>query len=205
MELKEILNQLVNTIHTIVLATVDNQGYPYSAAIDMMLEDGKAIYFLTARGKSIYQRLEANPYIALTGIKGEDTMSSISISLHGKVKPIGKEKLDEIFIKNPYMKKIYPNQQAQEVLEVFKIEDYEGEYFDLSCQPIYRQSFASINTLIRKAYWINEKCVKCNQCVQVCPQGCIKQDDHYSIVQEHCLHCGKCFEICKYQSISKEE
>lgn len=183
MKLKEIVNQLVNTIHTVVLATVDNQGHPYSAAMDRMLEDGQAIYFLTARGKSIYQRLETNPYIALTGINGEDTMSSISISLHGKVKPIGKEKLDEIFIKNPYMKMIYPNQQAKEVLEVFKIEDYEGEYFDLSCQPIYRQSFASTNNFIRKAYWINEKCVKCNQCVQVCPQGCIKQDDHYSIVQ----------------------
>ena len=126
MKLKEILSQLVNTIHTIVLATVDKQGHPYSAAMDRMLEDGHAIYFLTARGKSIYQRLKTNLYIALTGIKGEDTMSSISISLHGNVKPIGKEKLDKIFIKNPYMKMIYPNQQAKEVLEVFKIEDYEG-------------------------------------------------------------------------------
>lgn len=110
MKLKEILSQLVNTIHTVVLATVDNQGHPYSAAMDRMLEDGQAIYFLTARGKSIYQRLETNPYIALTGINGEDTMSSISISLHGNVKPIRKEKLDKIFIKNPYMKMIYPNQ-----------------------------------------------------------------------------------------------
>ena len=45
MKLKEILSQLVNTIHTIVLATVDNQGHPYSATMDRMLEDGHAIYF----------------------------------------------------------------------------------------------------------------------------------------------------------------
>lgn len=41
-------------------------------------------------------------HIALTGLKGEDTMSSVAISLQGTIKNIGHERLDEIFEKSLY-------------------------------------------------------------------------------------------------------
>lgn len=53
-----------------------------------------------------------NGYIALSGVKGEDTMSAAAISLHGKARNIGKEKLGEIFKKNPYMAEIYPQEES---------------------------------------------------------------------------------------------
>lgn len=46
------------------------------------------------------------------------TKDKISIFLRGKVKNIGKDKLDEIFEKNDYMKKIYPGEMRL-ALEVF--------------------------------------------------------------------------------------
>lgn len=48
-----------------------------------------------------------NSYISLTGLKGEDTMSSLAISLQGKVKNIGQQKLDKVFKNSSYMAKIY--------------------------------------------------------------------------------------------------
>lgn len=45
------------------------------------------------------------------------------------------------YLKNPYMKEIYPDEISREVLEVFQIDKCQGEYFDLSQKPIYRQSF----------------------------------------------------------------
>lgn len=39
------------------------------------------------------------------------------------------------------MKEIYPDEISREVLEVFQIDKCQGEYFDLSQKPIYRQSF----------------------------------------------------------------
>lgn len=132
MERGKILQILQQDIHTVIMATSDLQGKVYTCAIDLMLLENESLYFLTARGKSFYQRLMNNHYVALTGLKGEDTMSSIAISLQGKVKNIGHDKLALIFQENPYMQEIYPDEIARDVLEVFEIYQYDLEYFDLS-------------------------------------------------------------------------
>ena len=71
-------------------------GHPQARVIDMMLLDDKGIYFLTAKGKAFYAQLMEQGYIALSAAKGK-----VSISLRGKIRNIGKEKLDEIFEKTP--------------------------------------------------------------------------------------------------------
>ena len=63
------------------------------------------------------------------------TKDKISISLRGKIKNIGSEKLDEIFVKTPYMQAIYPG-DTRAALEVFCLYDAEGDYFDLSDPPM---------------------------------------------------------------------
>ena len=75
MESKDYLAYLVEEIHTTVVATVDDAGLPVTAAIDMMDADEGDVYFLTARGKEFYDRLKKRGVLALTGMKGEDTMS----------------------------------------------------------------------------------------------------------------------------------
>lgn len=202
MERGKILQILQQDIHTVIMATSDLQGKVYTCAIDLMLLENESLYFLTARGKSFYQRLMNNHYVALTGLKGEDTMSSIAISLQGKVKNIGHDKLALIFQENPYMQEIYPDEIARDVLEVFEIYRYDLEYFDLSQKPIYRQSFSVNQEKKEQGYFVNQQCVKCLKCVTVCPQNCINiNDERVTIVQDHCLHCGKCQEVCKYQAI----
>ena len=51
------LNYLVNEIHRTVVSTLDDDGLPVTAAIDMMMADESGLYFLTARGKNFYDRL----------------------------------------------------------------------------------------------------------------------------------------------------
>ena len=92
----------------------------------MMLLDDKGIYFLTAKGKAFYAQLMEQGYIALSATKDK-----ISISLRGKIKNIGSEKLNEIFEKNTYMQSIYPG-DTRDALEVFCLYEAEGEYFDIS-------------------------------------------------------------------------
>ena len=48
MESGDYLNYLVREIHTTVVATVDDDDLPVTAAIDMMDADGSGVYFLTA-------------------------------------------------------------------------------------------------------------------------------------------------------------
>ena len=102
----------------------------------MMLYDEQGVYFLTAKGKAFYAQLMEQGYIALSATKDK-----ISISLRGKIKNIGSEKLDEIFEKNAYMQSIYPG-DTRSALEVFCLYEADGEYFDISDPAhIVRDSF----------------------------------------------------------------
>ena len=135
------LRYLVEQIHTTIVATVDDSGLPVTAAIDMMDADDSGLYFLTAKGKGFYDRLVKRGYLALTGMKGEDTMSRVALSIRGKVKEIGESYLYDLFEKNPYMLDIYPTEESRKALTVFKIYEGTGEWFDLSKKPIERASF----------------------------------------------------------------
>lgn len=81
MQTKDFFSYIVNEIHTVIVATVDDDGLPVTAAIDMMDTDDEGLYFLTAKGKGFYDRLKNENFIAFTGIKGEDTLSIVAISI----------------------------------------------------------------------------------------------------------------------------
>ncbi|AGN26615.1 (4Fe-4S)-binding protein [Candidatus Methanomassiliicoccus intestinalis] len=202
---EEYLHMLVNEIHSTIFATVDNNGNPVTCAIDIMLAGEEGLYFLTARGKAFYDRLVSHPIISLTGIKGKNTLSSKSITICGKVKEIGNGRIPEIFAKNQYMAEIYPDEKSRTSLTVFQIYEGEGEFFDLSVKPIFREKFSFGNAIIRETgYFVTEKCDGCSLCYDVCPQKCI--DVSYTSVkikEENCLHCGRCTEACDRQAIER--
>ena len=52
MKTADYLSFIVNEIHTTVVATVDDEGLPVTAAIDMMDCDENSLYFLTGITKS---------------------------------------------------------------------------------------------------------------------------------------------------------
>ena len=77
----------------------------------MMDADENGLYFLTARGKSFYDRLKKRGFLAFTALKGEDTMTSVAVSVRGKVRELGYDRIPELFEKNPYMHEIYKAKQ----------------------------------------------------------------------------------------------
>ena len=205
MEARDYLSYLVNEIHTTVVATVDDEGLPATAAIDMMDSDENGLYFLTAKGKSFYDRLKKHGFLALTALKGESTMSSIAVSVRGKVKELGYEKIPELFEKNPYMHEIYPTEESMQALTVFQIYEGSGEWFDLSKKPIERASFSFGDAETKpEGYFITDHCIGCQSCVAVCPQQCILTDSIPLVIdQAHCLRCGNCMEACPVGAVEK--
>ena len=123
---------LQKEIHTVVAATTDDERRPVTCAIDIMDADEDGLYFLTAKGKGFYNRLKKDGYMALTGMKGEDTMSCVAVTVRGKVYELGEAQLPRLFEKNPYMSEIYPTEKSRQALTVFKLYDGSGEWFDLS-------------------------------------------------------------------------
>ena len=200
------LRYLVDEIHTTVVATVDDEGLPVTAAIDMMDCDGNSLFFLTAKGKSFYDRLKKRPFVALTAMKGEDTLSSVAVSVRGKVRELGYNLIPELFRKNPYMYEIYPSEKSMRALTAFQIYEGNGEWFDLSKKPIERASFTFGGAEEKvEGYFITETCIGCKSCVEVCPQGCISAEAvPFVINQAGCLHCGNCMTACPVGAVEKK-
>ena len=199
------LAYLVREIHSTVVATVDDAGLPVTCAIDMMDCDGQSLYFLTAKGKAFYDRLKKRGAIALTGMKGADTLSCVAISIQAKVREIGPGKLPELFEKNPYMNQIYPNAQSRGVLTVFQAYQGVGEWFDLSRLPIERDSFAFGGAEApEQGYLITDHCTGCGLCAEKCPQRCIDLSRRPAVINQHaCIHCGNCSAVCPEGAVER--
>lgn len=141
MTIQEYFSFIVDEIHSTVIATVDDNGLPVTCAIDIMDFDENGLYFLTAKGKGFYDRLKKQNFIALTGMRGRDTLSCVAVSVRGKVREIGSTLLPILFQKNPYMNEIYPTVESMSALTVFQLYEGSGEWFDLSKKPIERANF----------------------------------------------------------------
>lgn len=56
------------------------------------------------------------------------------------------------------------------------------------------------------AYKINDACISCGACADVCPASCIKAgDDKYEIDEASCLDCGACCDSCPNDAIKPAE
>lgn len=54
-------------------------------------------------------------------------------------------------------------------------------------------------------YFITEKCQKCRQCADTCPEGAIYEEkDKYGIDDQLCKGCGICIEVCPVDAIVHE-
>lgn len=193
METKDYLRVLVEEIHSTVVATTAADGHPVTRCIDMMLYDENGVYFLTAKGKEFYGQLMNQQYISLSVVKDKKC-----ISLAGRTENIGKEKLDEIFIANPYMQKIYPD-NTRSALEVFRIYEENGSFFDISDPShVKRGTFLIGQPEIRKSgYFVEKGCTGCGRCLSACPQKCINIRNIPAVIdQNRCLHCGRCYSSC---------
>ena len=205
MEPEDFLSYVVKNIHTAVVATVDDEGLPVTAAIDMMDADADGLYFLTARGKALYDRLKKRGFLAFTAVKGEETLSSVAVSVRGKVRELGPGRVPGLFAKNPYMEEIYPSAASRQALTAFQIYEGRGEWFDLSQKPVERASFAFGGADARTGgYFITDACTGCLSCADVCPQKCIDAEKTPPVVnQAHCLRCGNCLAVCPAGAVER--
>lgn len=160
----------------------------------------KGVYFLTAKGKAFYAQLIEQGYVAISATKDKK-----AVSLRGRIQNIHSEKLDEIFGKNPYMQKIYPG-DTRAALEVFRVYEAEGEYFDISDPSHIMRDTILIGGAEQSmaGYEVGNECIGCKLCFSVCPQKCIDITRIPAVIDQHqCLHCGRCAETCPRGTIRK--
>lgn len=198
MNLDAFSNDIIKIKDT-ALATISLDGKPSNRIIDMMYLENNCLFFLTARGKTLYKELMNNPFVSVTVCKNNK-----AYTVSGYVEQVDKKYLKILFDHNRFMYGTYPG-KTSEVLEVFRIYAYKGEFFDLTKKPIYRQSFSYNYETKEKGIYriIKDKCVSCDKCLSVCPQKCIDISAK-EINENNCLRCGACFEICGHKAVALE-
>lgn len=190
--------QILGDLKSVAVATVDAQGSPQVRIIDVNLI-GERLYFLTARGKAFYKELMGGGEIAVTGMNRDYQM----IRLQGRVCKLAREWLARILEADPPVKALYAG-TASDILEPFCLVEGEGELFDLSGHPIYREAFRfGACATKRPRYRITAACTECRTCEGLCPMACITPGTPYEIDASHCLHCGYCAENCPVEAIVK--
>ena len=193
MNAQDLLNML-REMRDVVFATVDENGYPHSRIIDVMLVEDETLYFCTARGKDFWRELTNNGHIAVTGLNREWQ----TVRLTGKAEPLsdGKHWIDRIFQANPSMNDVYPG-GSRYILDPFRVSAGQLEFFDLGKTPIHRERFAFGGEVVpERGFFITDGCIGCGTCAENCPQQCIESGEPFVISQENCLHCGLCAENC---------
>lgn len=144
MDASEILTVLYQDIHSVVVGMTDEEGHPASAYLDVMMADKDSIYFMTSdNGRSLYHLLNNSDYISICGKTDGDYFHAKMISLQGRIRNIGKDRVDELIDANPYMKKLYPDQEKEKrkIIDVFRVYCGEGSYQDFSTNPPKRINF----------------------------------------------------------------
>ena len=85
-------------------ATVDEEGHPHSRIINIMIASDEGMYIVTSAGKPFYEQLVQSGEIALSAMCPDCQ----SLKFEGRVKKVGKEWLEKVFVDNPGMNEVYP-------------------------------------------------------------------------------------------------
>lgn len=197
----EICLQKLKKVGVLSFATVDENGKPQIRCISAIHYDNDGMYFFTARGKNFCRELLNNPQVQILAY----TKFKEMIRLSAKAYPASEQqnKIDKIFAEQPYLKNVYPG-DTNKIGIIFEIKDAQIEYFNLGVKPIFRETYTLGSAAAEtKGYTITNKCISCQKCVSVCPQGAIDKGMPNTIRQENCLHCGACYEICPVKAVER--
>lgn len=195
--------EMLREIRDVVFATVDEEGKPQARIIDIMLVEDGYLYFCTARGKDFYRQIMRNGNVAIAGMN----KNWQTIRLSGKASRVSEQKewIDKIFDRNSSMNHVYPG-ESRYILEAFRVDTKQIEFFDLGKTPIVRERFSTEDFGADfSGFVIENGCIGCGKCERICPQKCIDKGTPYKIRQENCLHCGLCCEVCPTHSVKRRK
>jgi ferredoxin len=59
----------------------------------------------------------------------------------------------------------------------------------------------STKGILDKYFWLNERCVNCGACVEICPVENIIQTKRRPVWQHKCINCFACYNLCTWKAI----
>ena len=176
--------------------------------------DDDGIYFRTMNTKPFYEQLTSHKTLSICGmypqtqIEHDDNnlpyfVPGYTIRMTGEVRKLSlpeienKASSDRNFNVAVYDIKKYPS------TKIFVLYKASGEVFDYDFgmrnrdHKLLRTAFAFGGAQLELAgLRINDNCIGCGACEEVCTYKAVVAGTPYSIVGERCDECGNCNEVC---------
>ena len=136
-------------VGVLAFATVDEEGAPQIRNISAIHYEPDALYFFTARGKNFCKELLADGRVQILCYTRYKEM----IRLSGKAYAVDEDEQikwrDRIFQEQPYLENVYPK-DTKDIGIVFCIDHAQVEYFNLGVNPIFRETYALGNVIVKE-------------------------------------------------------
>lgn len=199
-ERKKIIFEAAAKTRVFSVTTISKYGnIPHVRLLSFYLLSDGNLYFGTAKGKSGYEDIKANPRITLTGtFYEEDRLRAYGIKISADAeKATDPNMIEEYWRINPGTRKMYA--KGIELFEVMYLARGEGELFHVyTAGHIARSKFGfGGEPAGMQRYSILDSCTQCGLCADACLTGTIfKGENGFYIRYVDCLDCGKCREVC---------
>ncbi len=119
MKVKEIMS-ILEDMKVAVFATVDKDGLPHARHAHIGVANEKGIFFMTSSTTNFYQQMVDTGHVAITAMSQEDYLIQV-IRVEGRVKQVGRDRLEELLEGNPYVSYVYPSKEEQDGVQVFQL------------------------------------------------------------------------------------
>lgn len=182
-----------------ITTTSAHSGQPHARLLSFYLLPDGNLYFGTAKGKSGYEDMKANPRVILMGtFYEEERLRAYGIKINATVaKATDQAMIDEYWRINPGTRKMYS--KGLDMFEVMYLAHGEGEFSHVyTAGHIARSKFSfGGEEVTPPRYTITDQCTQCGICREACLTGTIlKGENGYYLRYIDCLECGKCKEVC---------
>ncbi|MCD1147964.1 4Fe-4S binding protein [Peptoniphilus sp. KCTC 25270] len=202
MKLLDIFTYVFEELPIGVLSFLGEDYLPKSEVIEIAAAGEGGLYFILNRDNEMARDIIRRKEISFVTYKdGLSLRGTEFINIKGVVKR-SDESWDLVKKLNPELSDSYKDEQNQKMVFLFFIHEGEGT---IKKKKERAEAFAFGQPKGESyIYEVNNRCVRCMDCVQVCPVDAIKPlGARVSINQNLCVHCSACYKTCAFSAIDR--
>lgn len=202
MKKREIMEWLWEDVGIVIMGFINEDYHPDSRVVEIIHGDEQGVYFFFREDDPLFPLLIREKKISITGLlPGSSPEKSEFVKLTGEAEYLGERRKKEFLDDYPEKRKLWSKEEILSKVGVFALRAGSGIYHDKKGTV---KEFSFGNTGEKYQYKISNRCIRCMECVRICPVKAIRvKGVRCEIDQALCIHCGACYNTCAFGAIER--